>query len=129
MVFLFLGAIYGEAIVNLLDENESENGVRVPVWERYLQPYETDGEHGIALEVGEYEILPTDNEWNSTHYFVEYSLPLEEGGAAPDGLISLAVWRPIVPEGEKVPVIAESGPYFQEASVDTPSIEVPGSWL
>lgn len=129
LVFLFLSAIYGEAIVNLLDENESENGVRVPVWERYLQPYETDGEHGVALEVGDYEILPTGNEWNSTHYFVEYSLPLEEGGAAPDGLISLAVWRPIVPEGEKVPVIAESGPYFQEASVETPSIEVPGSWL
>ena len=29
----------------------------------------------------------------------------------------------------QVPVIAESGPYFQEASVETPSIEVPGSWL
>ena len=28
-----------------------------------------------------------------------------------------------------MPVIAESGPYFQEASVETLSIEVPGSWL
>ena len=39
---------------------------------------------------------------------------------------SLAVWRPNVPEGVQVPVIAESGPYFQEASVETPSIEVQG---
>ena len=60
---------------------------------------------------------------------MEYTLPLEEGGAAPNGLISLAVWLPDVPEGMQVPVIAESGPYFQEASVETPSIEVPGSWL
>ena len=54
-----------------------------------------------------YSLLPTDNEWNSTHHFVEYTLPLEEGGAAPNGLISLAVWLPDVPEGMQVPVIAE----------------------
>ena len=29
----------------------------------------------------------------------------------------------------KVPVIAEFGPYFQEPSVGTPTIEVPGTWL
>ena len=81
------------------------------------------------METGPYEILETANEWNSTHVFVEYELPLEEGGAAPNGLISLAYWRPIVPEGVKVPVIAEFGPYFQEPSVQTPTIEVPGSWL
>ena len=44
------------------------------------------------------------------HHFVEYELPLEEGGAAPNGLISLAVWRPDVEDGVKVPVIAEIGP-------------------
>ena len=60
---------------------------------------------------------------------MEYTLPLEEGGAAPNAKISLAVWRPNVPEGVTVPVIAEFGPYFQEASVETPSIEVPGTWL
>ncbi len=129
LVFLFVSAFYGQSFVNLIVDQEVNDTARVPVWERHKLPYETDGEFGVALEVGPYELLPTENEWNSTHYFVEYTLPLEEGGAAPNGLISLAVWRPHVEEGVKVPVIAESGPYFQEASVETPSIEVPGSWL
>ena len=129
LVFLFLSAVFGEALMDALLEDEASSDTRVPVWERYKLPYQTDGDFGVALEVGPYELLPTENEWNSTHYFVEYTLPLEEGGAAPNGLISLAVWLPDVPDGVKVPVIAESGPYFQEASVGTPSIEVPGSWL
>ena len=129
MIFLFLSAVFGDALVNMVAEDEETLGVRVPVWERYTLPYETDGDFGVALEVGPYALLPTENEWNSTHHFVEYTLPIEEGGAAPNGLISLAVWLPDVPDGMQVPVIAESGPYFQEASVETPSIEVPGSWL
>jgi predicted acyl esterase len=129
LIFLFVSAVFGNALVDALLDNEDASNTRVPVWERYKLPYQTDGDFGVALEVGPYELLATENEWNSTHHFVEYTLPLEEGGAAPNGLISLAVWRPNVPEGVKVPVIAESGPYFQEASVSTPSIEVPGSWL
>ena len=130
LVFLFMSALFGEAVMDLMTEQEDESGVRVPVWERNTLPYQTSGEFGVALETGPYELLGTDNEWNSTHHFVEYSLPIEEGGAAPDNaVISLAVWRPNVPEGVTVPVIAEFGPYFQEASVETPSIEVPGTWL
>ena len=129
LVFLVLSMSFSQVFVNEVVQEEEISGVRVDVWDRYKLPYETTGEFGIALEEGPYELLPTDNQWNSTHYFVEYTLPIEEGGAAPNGLISLAVWRPNVPEDVKVPVIAESGPYFQEASVETPSIEVPGSWL
>lgn len=130
LVFLFVSAVFGEAVMELTMEEEGNTDVRVPVWERSNMPYQTDGEFGMALEIGPYEILATDNEWNSTHHFVEYTLPIEEGGAAPDNaVISLAVWRPNVPEGVTVPVIAEFGPYFQEASVETPSIEVPGTWL
>ena len=129
LTFLFVSAVFGDAIVEAMDGQSEQDGIRVPVWERYTLPYQTDGDFGVALEVGPYEILQTENEWNSTHTFVEYEIPLEEGGAAPNGLISLAVWRPNVPEGMKVPVIAESGPYFQEPSVNTPTIEVPGSWL
>ena len=130
LVFLFVSAVFGSAIMDVIVDDDQQSGLRVPVWERYTLPYETDGEFSVALEVGPYEPLPTDNEWNSTHHFVQYSLPIEEGGAAPDGaVISLAVWRPNVPEGVTVPVIAEFGPYFQEASVETPSIEVPGTWL
>ena len=129
LVFLFLSAIFGTAIVDMFEENGVNSTTRVPVWERYKLPFQTDGDFGVALDVGPYSVLPTENEWNSTHFFVEYTLPIEEGGAAPNGLISLAVWRPNVPEGVQVPVIAEIGPYFQEASVATPTIEVPGSWL
>ena len=129
LVFLLLSRHVFDLFSEIGDDDEVDNALRVEVWERYKLPYETGGDFGVALEVGPYEIMPTENAWNSTHHFVEYTLPLEEGGAAPNGLISLAVWRPLVPEGTLVPVIAESGPYFQEASVETPSIEVPGSWL
>ena len=80
----------------LVDEEPAYNG-RVPVWEREMLDFETSGDFGIAIETGPYTVLSTDNEWNSTHHFVEYIMPIEEGGAAPNGLISLAVWRPNVP--------------------------------
>ena len=128
IVFLMLGIAFGEIITSEYSSNE-DYGVRVPVWDRGDLDYITNENWSYVMETGPYEILETANEWNSTHVFVEYELPLEEGGAAPNGLISLAYWRPIVPEGVTVPVIAEFGPYFQEPSVQTPTIEVPGSWL
>ncbi|MDA7464256.1 CocE/NonD family hydrolase [Candidatus Poseidonia alphae] len=129
LAFLFAGALFVDTVMEgLVDEEPAYNG-RVPVWEREMLDFETSGDFGIAIETGPYAVLSTDNEWNSTHHFVEYIMPIEEGGAAPNGLISLAVWRPNVPEGTLVPVIAEFGPYFQEQSVETPTIEVPGTWL
>jgi predicted acyl esterase len=112
------------------NDSASSSEFRVPVWEREGLPYDVTSDFGSVLETGPYEPLATQNEWNSTHVFVEYELPLSEGGAAATGpVISLAYWRPDVPEGVQVPVIAEFGPYFQEPSVETPTIEVPGSWL
>ena len=131
LAFLMLAIAYGDlAGTKFSGVYDSEDyGVRVPVWERGYLDYITDQDNGFVMEFGEYEVLETSNEWNSTHVFVEYELPLDEGGAAPNGKISLAYWRPNVPEGVTVPVIAEFGPYFQEPSVQTPTIEVPGSWL
>ena len=128
LVFLFISALFGDSLVNTVTDETMEQG-NVPIWERYLEDYTVDTDFGYILEEGPYQILETANEWNSTHHFVEYVLPIEEGGAAPGGLISLAVWRPDVPDDVTVPVIAEFGPYFQEPSVETPTIEVPGSWL
>ena len=106
---------------------------RVPPWERTQFEWNTTEGHGFVQEEGPYGLLQGESEWNSTHVFVEYDLPLSEGGAAADPTdsprISLAYWRPDVPPGVQVPVIAEFGPYFQEPSVQTPTIEVPGSWL
>ncbi len=128
IVFLMLGVTL-DAVVDKSASPEEDLGMRVPVWERGNLNYVTDQDNGFVMEFGPYELLETPNEWDSTHVFVEYELPLEEGGAAPNGVISLAYWRPDVPEGVQVPVIAEFGPYFQEPSVQTPTIEVPGSWL
>ncbi len=128
IVFLMLGVTL-DAVVDKSASPEEDLGMRVPVWERGNLNYVTDQDNGFVMEFGQYELLETPNEWDSTHVFVEYELPLEEGGAAPNGVISLAYWRPDVPEGVQVPVIAEFGPYFQEPSVQTPTIEVPGSWL
>ena len=130
LAFLMIAITVGDSHGSLLNqENASSDEIRVPVWERGTLNYITDQENGFVMETGNYDIWPTDNEWNSTHVFVEYDLPIEEGGAAPNGKISLAYWRPDVPPGTKVPVIAEFGPYFQEPSVQTPTIEVPGTWL
>ena len=98
IVFLFISATFGNTVSSSVGDSTNQAGENVPVWERYLMDYKTDTEHGFVLETGSYEVLETANEWNSTHHFVEYTLPLEEGGAAPNGLISLAVWRPNVEE-------------------------------
>ena len=45
--------------------------------------YVTDQDNGYVMEFGPYDLLQTPNEWDSTHVFVEYELPLEEGGALP----------------------------------------------
>ena len=128
--FLFISINFDNFLTSIVDEEDDSVSQYTPVWDRYDDNYQTDLPNGTVLKSGPYSLLETDNEWGSTHYFVEYELPLEEGGAAPNGLISLAVWLPdAIEEGVKVPVIAEIGPYFQEPSVQTPTIEVPGSWL
>ena len=121
------GWIFDKAVDGIKGNQETYE--RVPVWERSDWPYITNQSYSYVMELGEYTVLETDNDWNSTHHFVTFDLPLSEGGSAPNGIVSLAVWLPDVPEGETVPVIAEFGPYFDETSVDTPSIEVPGTWL
>ena len=121
------GWIFDEVVDGIKDEREGYE--RVPVWERSDWPYITNQSYSYVMEYGEYTVLETENAWNSTHHFVNFALPLSEGGSAPNGVVSLAVWLPDVPDGMTVPVIAEFGPYFDETSVDTPSIEVPGTWL
>nr|ABZ07557.1 putative X-Pro dipeptidyl-peptidase (S15 family) [uncultured marine microorganism HF4000_ANIW137J11] len=120
-----------------LKEDEHELPVAyVPVWSRIYEDYNTTSNWSYVLERGAYALLPTDNEWDSTHVAIPVYLPRAEGGAAidprclldPDSYncprVSLAYWRPAVPAGETIPVIVEIGPYFGEDS-----IAEPGSWL
>ena len=132
IVALLLAVIAQSVIFDQVkDEIKKDLGIyeRVPVWERAEWPYITSQNNSFVMEQGPYATLETDNEWNSTHHFVEFTLPLSEGGAAPDGKVSLGLWLPDVPEGVKVPVIAEFGPYFDEVSVETGPVEQPGTWL
>ena len=115
---------------------EEEYEMRVPVWARGQLNYETTQPYSFVLNQGTYELLETDNEFESVHVMIPYDLPLSEGGAAAScqfggecPQISLAYWRPKVPSGMKVPVIAEFGPYFGETSASTPDVSQPGSWL
>ena len=129
------------AYLTLQEEQRQLPVAYVPVWSRIYEDYNTTGDWGYVLERGPYELLATDNEWDSTHEYISVDLPLIEGGAATDPQcllnpdsdkcprISLAYWRPDVPAGATVPVIVEIGPYFGEEAVSTPDITVPGSWL
>ena len=94
--FLMMSVLFNDSVTTLATSVEDDVGVRVEIWERGSLDYITDDTNGYVLEFGEYSTLETENEWNSTHVFVEYELPLEEGGAAPNGVISLAYWRPNV---------------------------------
>ena len=123
-------------IIYNTDIDEMNIDSRVPVWARSQLPYDTTQAYSFVLQQGKYELLETDNQFNSEHVYVEYDLPIGEGGAAVTceiGMdcpqISLAFWRPKVPAGMKVPVIAEFGPYFGETSAQTPDVSTPGSWL
>ena len=115
---------------------DEEFEMRVPVWARNQLNYDTSQPYSFVLNQGTYELLETDNEFSSVHVMIPYNLPLSEGGAAATcqfggecPQISLAYWRPKVPAGVKVPVIAEFGPYFGETSASTPDVSQPGSWL
>ena len=131
IVFLFVSIYFENFLTPIVEEEGNSTTDYTPLWDRFKDNYQTDLANGTILEKGPYSLLETANEWNSTHVFVEYELPATEGGAGVtnDAKISLAYWLPNVPDGVKVPVIAEIGPYFQEPSVQTPTIEVPGSWL
>ncbi len=123
------------------DAEETDYDMRVPVWARNQQPFDTTQAYSFVLQQGPYSLLQTDNEFDSVHVMIPYNLPESEGGAAADPQcvlnfdpdkcphISLAYWRPDVPQGMKVPVIAEIGPYFGEESAGTPDITQPGGWL
>ena len=115
---------------------EEEYQMRVPVWARSQLDYDTSQPYSFVLNQGSYELLETDNEFDSVHVMIPYNLPESELGAALTcslggecPMISLAYWRPKVPAGVKVPVIAEFGPYFGETSASTPDVSQPGSWL
>ena len=129
-------------LLYMQDVEEMDYDMRVPVWARNQQPFDTTQSYSFVLQQGPYERMGPAGSWEALeHVMIPYNLPETEGGAAADPQcvlnfnpdkcphISLAYWRPEVPSGMKVPVIAEIGPYFGEESAGTPDITTPGSWL
>ena len=57
-------------------------GQYVPVWAREQLPFDTNATMSSVLFQGQYELLETENEWDSVHVMVPYNLPIGEGGAA-----------------------------------------------
>ena len=127
LVFLLMSRVLGAPFEQQAIEKSMEG--YTPISERYLQNYYTEDQNSYVLKNGSLTGPDGASLWLGTHHFVEFELPLEEGGAAPDGKVSLAVWVPIMEDNMTVPVIAEFGPYFDEASVETGGIEEPGTWL
>lgn len=82
---------------------------RPSLWERKDADWNYSGSYSLPLKVGPYAQLPVE-EW-----VVPFELGMEEGGAAltGGGRVHLAVWRPDVPDGMEVPVIADVGPYYE----------------
>ena len=74
--FLMMSVLFNDSVTTLAKGVEDDVGVRVEIWERGSLDYITDDTNGYVLEFGEYSTLETENEWNSTHVFVEYELSL-----------------------------------------------------
>jgi len=127
LVFLLMSRVIGAPFEQTAIKESMEG--YTPISERYLQNYYTEDQNSYVLKNGSLTGPDGASLWLGTHHFVEFELPLEEGGAAPNGKVSLAVWVPIMEDNMTVPVIAEFGPYFDEASVETGGIEEPGTWL
>ena len=110
-VAIMIGSSY---LIYVQDVEEMDYDMRVPVWARNQQQFHTEQAYSFVLEQGPYELLETENEFDSVHVMIPYDLPIGEGGASVTcsigmdcAQISLAYWRPKVPTGRKVPVIAE----------------------
>lgn len=128
LIFLLLSRVIGAPLEDQAVEESLEERY-TSIADRYLQNYNTVEQNSYVLENGSMTGPNGASLWTGTHHFVEFDLPAEEGGAAPNGKVSLAVWVPILENNTTVPVIAEFGPYFDEASVETGAIEEPGTWL
>ena len=79
VALIFVSSSYLLIIEEAID---NEYQMRVPVWARGQMNYDTSQPYSFVLNQGSYELLETDNEFDSIHVMIPYNLPLTEGGAA-----------------------------------------------
>ena len=90
VALIFVSASYLLLIEDALDE---EYDMRVPVWARGQLDYDTSQPYSFVLNQGTYELLETDNEFESVHVMIPYALatPLLRNGS------------PVLPWGVQIP--------------------------
>ncbi len=95
----------------------------VPVEDRHKLPYDVKGEWSTTLVSGGFEILP------SVAIDIPVALPITEGATATaTGLtVNLGLFLPDVPEGTRVPVIVDAGPYY--AGTSNPALQTEGDTI
>ena len=89
-------------------------GTVTSVYERASLPFVLDDEFSRPLVAGVLDMLPVEE------VFLPVDLPATEGAAAAEGgaIVHMGIFRPDVPPGTKVPVIADIGPYYGDGDVD-----------
>ena len=80
LVFLLMSRVIGAPLEEQAIEESMEG--YTPIAERYLENYYTDDQNSYVLENGSLTGPDGASLWLGTHHFVEFELPLEEGGAA-----------------------------------------------
>ncbi|MBW3583864.1 MAG: CocE/NonD family hydrolase [Euryarchaeota archaeon] len=93
---------------------DTDGSALTSVFERNLLPFNVTSSYSHTLAGGLYNIL------EPLSIDVPVALPLDEGGAAitQDAKVHMGLWLPDVPEGTKVPVVADIGPYYSDGDVD-----------
>ena len=76
------------------------------------QNFNTTGSYSYTLESGQYGTLGPES------VFIDVDLPSSELGCTITDDCHYLVWLPDVPNGTKIPVIADIGPYYDDGDVD-----------
>jgi predicted acyl esterase len=79
------------------------------VRDRHLLPFKTDGSYSATLLEGAHAILPAVE--------VDITFAVPTGKGLPSATVNMGVFLPDVPEGTKVPVVADIGPYYYDLDV------------
>jgi predicted acyl esterase len=84
------------------------------VKDRANLPFVRDDEFSRTLVNGTLAMLDVES------VFLDVELPVDELGSAADGSakVHMGLWLPDVPEGAKVPVIADIGPYYSDGDTE-----------
>jgi len=116
VTFLVMAASFGE-LVQSAKEVPVRDWWDIPLEERYSAELNLTGLRSTLPVKGEYMALPYEE------YFVEVDLPTSEEDQVPGpALMHIALWRPDVEEGVKIPVLATIHPYYDFGGEGMPGV-------